>query len=79
MNTEQKLYNALMVLLNDGSVVEHLIEFDRMALRQAREAVIEHERNRFGREWQDFQDQQEEQYERRVCASYQARGQSNLY
>lgn len=45
MNTEQKLYNALMVLLNDGSVVEHLIEFDRMALRQAREAVIEHERN----------------------------------
>lgn len=31
------------------------------------------------REWQDFQDQQEDQYEERVSASYQARGQSNLY
>jgi len=79
MNTEQKLYNALMVLLYNKNVVEHLIEHDRMALKQAREAVIEHERNRFEREWQDFQDQQEEQYEERVSASYRARGQSNLY
>lgn len=43
MTTEKKLYDALMVLLNDGGVVEHLAEFDRMALRQAREAVIEYE------------------------------------
>lgn len=43
MTTEKKLYDALMVLLHDGGVVEHLVEFDRMALKQAREAVIEYE------------------------------------
>ena len=40
MTTEEKLYNALMVLLNVG------IEFDRMALKQAREAVSEYEYNK---------------------------------
>jgi hypothetical protein len=46
MTTEEKLYNALMVLFNDGAVIAHLTEFDRMALKQVREAVIEYEYNK---------------------------------
>lgn len=38
-NAEQKLYDALWVLLNDKVLIEHLLRHDPMALKQAQEAM----------------------------------------
>jgi hypothetical protein len=37
--TEQKLYDALMVLMHDKVVIEHLMHNDPMAFKQAQEAI----------------------------------------
>lgn len=42
MTTEKKLYDALMVLLYDWVIVEHLKANDPMAMHQAHEAVTEY-------------------------------------
>lgn len=39
--TEQKLHDALMVLLHDKVVIEHLMHNDPMAFKQAQDAINE--------------------------------------
>ena len=39
--TEQKLHDALLVLLHDRVIVEHLMNNDPMAFKQAQDAINE--------------------------------------
>lgn len=39
--TEQKLHDALMVLLQDWVIIEHLMHNDPMAFKQAQDAINE--------------------------------------